>query len=582
MYYLNDINIILSGYSGEGIQHMGYCLSYTLYKNNYYIKTYNNIPSEILSPTKTKNDISEFFIRFNINKIISYYNFKNTILILTNFLSLKKNLKYINKNSILILSFNKKNFLLLKKNDYIYKKIINNKIIKINIKKYININLLLKYNIKKLSLKNYFKNSFLIGILLYILNLSYKFTIKYFKQKFKKKKNIFLLNYYLIKKGIKISKTFNFKYYIKKNKNKKINKKYKIINGNLGIVLGLILSSIKFNKKIFFSSYPITPSISIYKYFKKYSKLFKIIIFNSEDEISSICTSIGASLNYKKYIGITATSGPGMSLLQESLGLAIVLEIPLIIINVQRVGPSTGFPTKLEQSDLMQSIYGRHGEAPLPVFALYNIKNIIKLIYLIFKLSFELMSPIIILSDIFLSNNLSLWKKKINNIFKIKNIKINKKLIYNYNKKKIIGGLITNINNHKKIIIKRQNKINYIIKKYYKYTYKFIGYKNGKILIISWGSNYEIIKETLNILFKKKIYKIGYLHLICLYPIPKKIIEYYSKKFNKIIIFELNNKQLIYIIKSYCKININIISYNKMNGKHLNILKIIKFIKKKY
>ncbi|MDH3004340.1 MAG: 2-oxoacid:acceptor oxidoreductase family protein [Candidatus Shikimatogenerans sp. JK-2022] len=580
----NDINIILSGFSGEGIQFMGYHLSYVLYKTNFYIKTYNNIPSEIYSPTKTITDISEFIIRFSKKKIISYYKFKRTILIVTNYLSLKKNIKYIKKNSLLILDFNKKNYLLLKNDIKINKIIQKTKKIYLNSKKYIKYNILIEYKIKKLSDINLYKNSILLGILLYILNIPIKYSKFFFKKK-NKKKNIYLLNYYLLKLGFKIGVSkIKYKINLKIN-NILSNKKYKIINGNLGIVLGLISSSLFYNIGIFFSSYPITPSITISKYLKKNINNINIKFFEAEDEISAICTSIGASIYNNKYIGVTATSGPGMSLLQESLGLAVVLEIPLIIINVQRVGPSTGYPTKLEQSDLMQAIYGRHGEAPIPVFALNNINNTIKLIYYIFKISLELMTPIIVLSDIYISSNLSLWKINKYKLFKKKNykIKVNKKLISNYskNKFKCIGGLIKNINLHKKQIKKRQNKINYILNKYINLTYIYKGNKKGKILVISWGSNYEIIKESIYILINKK-YKIGYLHLISIYPLPSKIIEKISKNYNKIIIFELNNKQLIYIIKSYCKIYIDIKSNNKLTGDPFTILDIKNYIIKNY
>ncbi|WGH24788.1 MAG: 2-oxoacid:acceptor oxidoreductase family protein [Candidatus Shikimatogenerans bostrichidophilus] len=572
----SDINIILSGYSGEGIQFMGYHLSYILYINNYYIKTYNNIPSEILSPTKTITDLSEFIIRFSNKKINSYFNFKNNIFLFTNYISFKKNLIYIKYYSILILDFNdielkkilKSNILNKIKYKYIYY---------LNSKKKINIKLKIKYNILEI---NRLKNSFYIGFLLYLLNLSINTSKKFLKKKLIHKKKLFLLNYRLLKLGYKIGKKNKIlKINLLKNKLKS-NITNQLINGNLGITLGLIFSSIKYNKGIFYSSYPITPSTSINYYLKKNLKYIKSLkIFDAEDEISAINTSIGASL-YNKYIGVVSTSGPGMSLIQESLGLAVVYEIPLIIINVQRVGPSTGYPTKIEQSDLMQAIYGRHGEAPIPVFAIYKISNIIKLISFIFKLSFKLQTPIIILSDISISNNYSLSKKlKYYNI-KINNIKIKKKLVNNINKDKCIGGLVTDINNHYNIIKKRQSKINYILN-YKKINYLFNIDKYGKILIISWGSTYEIIIESINKLIKKK-YKIGYIHFICLYPIQYELIENNYYKFKKIVVFELNNKQLYYIIKSYSNINLNLFYYNKMNGQSFTISEIVKYIKKIY
>ncbi|WGH26597.1 MAG: 2-oxoacid:acceptor oxidoreductase family protein [Candidatus Shikimatogenerans bostrichidophilus] len=607
----NDITIIISGFAGEGIQFMGYHLTYILYKKKFFIKTFSEIPSEIFSPKKDYYDISNYTIRFSKNKIISYEKLSN-ILVVTNYLSLKKNLNKIKKNSLILMDFNKKNLSIFKKKK---KKIIKNnyKIFNFNSLNYINYNLLLKFKIKKISYINFFKNSFLLGIILYILNIYKKKYFFFFKKKIKKK-NISLLNYLILKKGIKFGKKKIKKKILLKNKNKyKFN--YKLINGNYGLVLGLISSAIKYNINIYYSSYPITPATNIYKYFNKYKKICNIKMLKSEDEISSICSAIGASFTGK--IGITATSGPGMSLIQESLGLAVILELPLIVINVQRVGPSTGLPTKLEQSDLMQAIYGRHGESPIPVFSISNIKNSFKICFYALKIALEFMTPVIILSDIYISNNYDLWnileykKYKKKNIFK-KNINlIKKKKIfkrnkyytkpwyypgYNYKffKKKnyehCIGSLEKNYKNnvsyntinHEKMVKIRQKKINLIIKKYNNKFYIKAGLKKGKLLIISWGSTYDIIKESITYLLKKK-FKICFLHLECIYPLNYKIINKIIKNFKKIIFFELNNKQLIYIIKSYCNILYKkIYFFNKIQGIPFNKKEIINFIKKKY
>ncbi|WGH26065.1 MAG: 2-oxoacid:acceptor oxidoreductase family protein [Candidatus Shikimatogenerans bostrichidophilus] len=613
----NDITIILSGMSGEGIQFMGNNLCYILYKNNFFFKTFNEIPSEILSPKKDFYDISNFIIRFSNKKIISYEN-EIDILIVTNYFSLVKNIKNIKKKCIIIADFNNKNNYLLKKNKKILLIIKKNIFLNINSLKYLNI-ILKKNKIKKISILDKIKNSFLLGILLYILNLKKKKILNFFKKKIKKKKYIYL-NYLIFKKGFNLFKKKKKikKFNIKKNK---INKKkyiYKIINGNYGIVLGLISGSKKYNIKIYYSSYPITPATNIYKYFNIYKKICNIKIFNYEDEISSICSSIGASFTGR--IGITATSGPGMSLIQESLGLAVILELPLIIINVQRAGPSTGLPTKLEQSDLMQSIYGRHGEAPIPVLAISSIKNSFKISLYAFKIAIEFMTPVIILSDIYISNNLSLlnileYKKYKNINFKEKNIKLinnennlfkrnkyyTKKWYlpgYNYkfkkkynNKEHCIGSLEKNFindnvsynnKNHEKMIKIRQKKINSIIKKYNNKFFIFKGYKKGKIIIISWGSTYEIIKESIYYLIKKK-YKISLLHLECIYPLNYININKIIDKFKKILILELNNKQLFYIIKYYCNFfKKKLYYFNKIQGIPFNKKEIINNIKKIY
>ncbi|WGH27094.1 MAG: 2-oxoacid:acceptor oxidoreductase family protein [Candidatus Shikimatogenerans bostrichidophilus] len=608
----NVLTIALSGFSGEGIQFMGNHLSYILYKKNFFLKTFSEIPSEIFSPKKDITDISNFIIKFSNKNIISYYN-KIDILIVTNYLSLKKNIKNIKNNSIIIIDNNKKKF-----NYFLKKKFKKNKIIIFNSLKLINFKILKKYKINRLSLILKFKNSLLLGIILYILNISKKYSLEYFKKKIKKK-NILLINYFFLKLGFNYAKKKINKKYIfikKKNNNNNKKKKYKLINGNYGLVLGLISGSIKYNINIFYSSYPITPATNIYKYFNFYKKICNIKILEAEDEISSICSAIGSSFTGR--IGIVATSGPGMSLMQESLGLAVMLELPLIIINVQRAGPSTGLPTKLEQSDLMQAIYGRHGESPLPVFSISSIKNSFRISLYAFKISIEFMTPVIILSDIYISNNLCLWnifehKNYKNKNFKKKNINIinknnnfflrNKYYVkkwyypgYNYKlKKKInyehcIGGLEKNFKNdnisynnknHQKMIKIRQKKINNIIKKYNNNFFIFKGYKKGNILIISWGSTYEIIKESISNLLKKK-YKIGFLHIECIYPLQYKKINKIINNFNKIIFFEINNKQLLYIIKSYCKIKNKIFNFNKIQGIPFTKEEIINKIKNIY
>ncbi|WGH25702.1 MAG: 2-oxoacid:acceptor oxidoreductase family protein [Candidatus Shikimatogenerans bostrichidophilus] len=584
--YNLDLCVIFSGLSGEGIQFMGHHFCYILYKKKFFIKTLNEIPSEIFSPTKQISDISNFIIRFSNKNIISYEK-KTNIIIVTNYLSLKKNINNIENNCFFIIDFNQNNLNLLKNDKKLFLKLKTKKKFIFNSSNYINYNLLIKYKIK-LSYIKFLKNSFLLGLLLYILNISKKYSLEYFKKKVKIK-NILLINYLILKLGIKIGKKKikNNKLYINVNNNKN---KYKLINGNYGIVLGIISAAIKYNVNIFYASYPITPATTIHKYLYKYKKICNIKILEAEDEISSICSSIGASFSGK--IGITATSGPGMSLIQESLGLAFMLELPLIVINVQRGGPSTGLPTKLEQSDLMQAIYGRHGEAPIPVLAISSIKNCFRILLYALKISIEFMTPVIILSDILISNNLCLWKiseykkyKKLNIIKKnIKNnfFKRNKNYTKEWNypgkKKNIyknycIGGLEKNFLNdnnnmyHEKMVNIRQKKIN-SISKYFKKFYIFNGKKNGKILIISWGSTYEIIKESIKFLLKKK-YKIGFIHLECIYPFPYKIIDKISKNFKFLIIFELNNKQLFYIIKSYC---------NKLNNKKIFFIKKIKGI----
>ncbi|WP_212113318.1 2-oxoacid:acceptor oxidoreductase family protein [Candidatus Shikimatogenerans silvanidophilus] len=601
----NNFILLFSGKSGDGIQFIGNLFANNAIYNGYNIKTLSNFPSEIQTPHYIQ-DNSSFQINFGIEKKVTYIGDKVDFLISMNFFSLKKNINKVKKNGIILLD------------DYNFypnniKKILNNysyNFLKIkNIIENIIINK--SYFFIKSKLINKIKNIFILGFVCSYFYNNYKFIKPICRILLKNNLNKDLLNanIFFLKKG------FNFG--LKKNKikieinnkielinKKKINnliKKNKLIyiNGNEAISLGIIYACKKAKLNLFFSSYPITPSSSIIHFlFKNKNKNIKI--FQAEDEISAITSAIGAS--YAGSMGVTSTSGPGMSLKQEAIGLAIILELPLLIINVQRSGPSTGIPTKSEQSDLMQALYGRHGISSIPVFSSSSPSNCFEIAYNSIKVAIEKMTPVILLSEGILSN--SSEKFFLPKLSKLENIKIFKKKTYkpyyrnnnfvrpwivpgtyglehtigSLEKEHITGKVSYEYKNHNLMIKIREKKINYIYN-YNFYKKNIIGNDFGKILLIGWGSTYDIIISVINSLPKKDSYFISYIHINYINPFPKWIKDVIFN-FKKVIIIELNQGQLINIIRYKFLIDAIPLNPYTLNSEKLKTNYIIYNIKK--
>lgn len=575
---MNSLNILFAGNSGEGIQFLGKIFAYICTSLGNYISTFSDFPSEIRSPNNSKSGISVFKIQIS-NKKISYIGDKYDVFIVMNAFSLKKYLNKLKIGGIIIADisgFNKKQ---LKLAGYVENPLKNKNYIFYNIK-----------IINKLNIKN--NNMFILGFLCWFYNISINQIQNLIKMKFFKKK--IKINLILLKAGFFFGKK-NF--FLKEKKLKLISnlklKNYININGNEGISLGLIAACKKANIKMFYSGYPITPASEIFSYLSNI-KINGIKTFQAEDEISAITSSIGAS--YSGHLGITGTSGPGMSLKQEGLGLCFMLELPLVVINVQRAGPSTGLPTKTEQSDLLQAFYGRHGECPIPILASKSPYNCFYISFIACKIAIEYMTPVIILSDGYIANCYETCKiPKEKNLNKIK-INYKKNIIYypyernkngvrywvppgNIGFENIIGGLekkhltgnvSTDKDNHEFMIKNRQNKINKI-KKYLPIQKINIGQKKGKLLILSWGSTYGCITEAVKILIIKG-YSVSSMHLEYIYPFPNGIKEIIYN-FEKILIPEINNGQLINIIRN--NFLIDPIALNKIKGIPFTISDII-------
>jgi 2-oxoglutarate ferredoxin oxidoreductase subunit alpha len=364
---------------------------------------------------------------------------------------------------------------------------------------------------------------------------------------------------------------------------------YRSIMGNQALSMGLIAGSQKSGLPLFLGSYPITPATDILHELSKY-KNFGIRTFQAEDEIAGISAAIGAS--YGGSIGLTTTSGPGMALKTEALGLAMMLEIPLVIVNIQRGGPSTGLPTKTEQSDLMQAYYGRNGEAPIPVLAASTPSDCFEMAFEAVRIAIEHMTPVILLSDGYIANGAEPWKyptaselPKIEVHFKTSldegeekflPYKRNEKLarpwaipgtpglehrIGGLEKQAETGNISYDSDNHEFMVKTREAKVEKIAD-YIPLQTIDSGKEKGKVLVLGWGSTYGTIKSSVQEL-QDKGRDVSHAHLKYVRPFPKNLGDI-LKNFETVLIPEINNGQLIKIIRD--KYFVDAKGFNRIMG----------------
>jgi 2-oxoglutarate ferredoxin oxidoreductase subunit alpha len=359
--------------------------------------------------------------------------------------------------------------------------------------------------------------------------------------------------------------------------------------GNQALSMGLIAASQKSGLSIFLGTYPITPASDILHELSKH-KAFGIKTFQAEDEIAGISAAIGAS--YGGSIGVTTTSGPGMALKTEAMGLAVMLEIPLVIINIQRGGPSTGLPTKTEQSDLLQAYYGRNGECPMPVIASSTPSDCFDAAYEAVRIAVQHMTPVILLSDGYIANGAEPWKFPVaadlapiqvsfkttldEGETKFMPYKRDEKLVRPWavpgtagfehriggiEKQDVTGNVSYDPENHQHMVNTRQAKVDKIAD-YIPLQRLDSGPETGKVLVLGWGSTYGAIKTAVTEL-QALGHAVSHAHIKYMRPFPKNLGSIIAG-FDKVLIPELNNGQLIKIIRDQYLVDAK--GYNKVMG----------------
>jgi 2-oxoglutarate ferredoxin oxidoreductase subunit alpha len=434
------------------------------------------------------------------------------------------------------------------------------------------------------------KNMFVLGFLYWMYNRDMDSTIKFLKDKFGKKPEILESNTRALKAGYNFgdtTETFTTTYRVEKAK--MAPGVYRSIMGNQALAYGLIAASQKSGLPLFLGSYPITPASDILHELSRY-KSFGVRTFQAEDEIAGITSAIGAA--YGGALAVTTTSGPGMALKAEAMGLAVMLEIPLLICDIQRGGPSTGLPTKTEQSDLLQAYYGRNGECPMPVLSASTPSDCFDAVYEAVRIAVQHMTPVIFLSDGYIANGAEPWRfPKAEDLLPIE-IKFKTELghgeekfqpylrdeklvrpwaipgtpglehrIGGLEKQNITGNVSYDPENHQLMIKIREEKVEKIAD-HIPLQKLDSGPEKGELLVLGWGSTYGAIKSAVAEL-QHEGYAVSHAHLRHLRPFPKNLGEI-LKNFHQVLIPEINNGQLIKIVRD--KYFVDAKAYNKIMG----------------
>ncbi|HEU4609671.1 MAG TPA: 2-oxoacid:acceptor oxidoreductase family protein, partial [Chitinophagaceae bacterium] len=368
---LSDVVIKFAGDSGDGMQLTGTQFSNNTALLGLDLATFPDFPAEIRAPQGSLPGVSGFQLRFSSDQVFTPGD-ECDVLVAMNAAALKVNLKGLKKGGKIIVNtdgFDSKNLRLANYPDGINPledgSLDNYEVIRMDVTK------MTREALKDIALgmkeKDRAKNMFVLGFLYWMYNRDMESTIKFLRDKFGKKPEILESNIRTLQAGYNYgdtTETFTTTYRVEKARMEP--GQYRSIMGNQALTYGLIAAAEKSGLPLFLGSYPITPASDILHELSKH-KTFGVRTFQAEDEIAGIASAIGAS--YGGSLAVTTTSGPGVALKAEAMGLAVMLEIPLIICNIQRGGPSTGLPTKTEQSDLMQAYYGRNGECPIPIIA---------------------------------------------------------------------------------------------------------------------------------------------------------------------------------------------------------------------
>lgn len=578
---LDHVVIRFSGDSGDGMQLTGTIFSNLSAVFGNDISTFPDYPAEIRAPQGTLSGISGFQIHLGTKKVYTPGD-KADVLVAMNPAALKVNVKNLRKGSIVIIdtdSFTKRDLdkAEFKTNDPIEELGLTDKVQVVPAP----ISTMVRDGLAEYGLDNKAalrcKNMFTLGLVCWLFDRPLDHAMTMLQTKFSKKPDIAKANIKALTDGYNYGHNIHASvstYRIEGSK--KEPGIYKDVSGNNATSYGLIAAAEKSGLQLFLGSYPITPATDILHELSKYKNL-GVITVQAEDEIAGICTSIGAS--FAGCLSATSTSGPGLALKSEAIGLAVIAELPLVIIDVQRGGPSTGMPTKSEQTDLMQALYGRNGESPLVVLAATTPTDCFDMAFWAAKLAVEHMTPVILLTDAFIANGSAAWRipDYMNDFPDIKPNYVSNYhgeavwKPYRRNKESFvrywatpgmegfahrIGGLekdydtsaiSTDPKNHQKMVQTRQAKIDKIADFIPEVEVK--GDKDdAELLIVGWGGTSGHLHEVMDTM-RRNGQKVALAHFRFINPLPKNTAEV-LKRYPKVVVAEQNNGQFANYLRS--------------------------------
>lgn len=570
----DTVVIRFAGDSGDGMQVTGGQLTTTSAVMGNDVHTFPDFPAEIRAPAGTLPGVSGFQLNFS-SKAIHTAGDRLNNLVAMNPAALKVNLKDLEDGGLLILNENSFIEKELKKAGYENNPLETGELEKFRVFQLpiteLTLNAVKVFKLSH-SQASKCKNMFALGIIYWLYYRPIEPTLNWLNKKFEQKENIRDANIAALKAGYNYALTiglFTERYVVKKASLKP--GKYRQITGNEAIALGAVVLAEKNQKNLLLSGYPITPASAVLQNLAKYQSE-KITVFQAEDEIAAMSATVGAA--YGGALAMTVTSGPGFDLKSEALGLAVMTELPCVVINVQRAGPSTGMPTKTEQADLLMAMYGRHGECPVPILAPKSPSDCFEIIIQAFQIAVKYMTPVIILSDGYLATSAEPWLIPLENKTenKLGELEFSEKWVIpgTKNKEFRLGGLEKDIktgnisydpDNHQNMVNKRADKIKNI--QDFIEDQEIIGNKSGEILVVSWGGTYGSVFTAVELLQQQEI-DISLCHLKNLNPFPKDL-KNILKSFKKILVVELNNGQLCKLLRAEYLVDAQAVT--KMTGK---------------
>ncbi|ELZ1261344.1 2-oxoacid:acceptor oxidoreductase subunit alpha [Vibrio fluvialis] len=580
--------ICFAGDSGDGIQLLGERFSDNSSKLGNDVMTLPDYPAEIRAPSGTTSGVSAFQLQFSSSEIFTPGD-EFSVLIALNAAALKSKLAQLAQGGLVLIDldgFSQKNLELagyqsdpLTDNSLSPYRVIADNFTRLTVQA------LAELTISSKLVKRS-KNFFMLGIVFWIYSRSLESTLLWIREKFASNSVVMEANILALKSGFNYAETteiFSDCFQVAAVAEK--SGLYRTVSGNEALSLGLVCAADKLKRPLFLGSYPITPASDILHTLAQYQR-FGVTTFQAEDEIAAACSALGAS--YAGALGATSTSGPGLCLKTETINLAVMAELPLVVINVQRGGPSTGLPTKTEQSDLLLSIYGRNGDSPLPVLAAASPADCFDMALEACRLATTFMTPVILLSDGYLANGSESWQvpNPDEMDFALKSVEVKAGPFHPYqrdesyksrswvipgtkDKMHRIGGLekqsVTgepshDPENHQRMTEERAEKINNIRHFIPKQT--LTGNCNDSVLVMSWGGTLGSVATAIAHL-RERGAAVAHVHLRYLNPFPANL-ETIIKHFDHVLVFELNNQQLVKVIRS--QFGISARSVTQVNG----------------
>lgn len=595
---LDNVVVRFSGDSGDGMQLTG-----TLFSNlsailGNEISTFPDYPSEIRAPQGTLGGVSGFQVHLGSSKIYTPGDDPD-VLVVMNPAALKVNATAIKKGGIIIFdsdTFNKSGF---EKAGFTTE----NPFEELSISETIQLIPAALSTLTQSSLDGFgfdnktvlrSKNMFALGLVCWLFNRPIDQAIHFLQNKFGKKPTILQANVKVLTDGFNYGNNLHLAIstYLVEKSHETPKGSYTSISGNKATAWGLIAAAQKSGLQLFLGSYPITPATDI-MHELALRKDMGVKVVQAEDEIAGITSAIGAS--FAGSLAATSTSGPGLALKSEAIGLAVMAELPLVIVDVMRGGPSTGLPTKTEQTDLLQALYGRNGESPAVVMAAGTPDDCFHFAFMASKIALEHMTPVILLTDAFIGNGTSLWKlpklaelPKINPNFvkpgmegckvtardeetnarywSVPGMKGFSHRNGGLEKDYETGCISSDPFNHEKMVNVRQAKIDYISN--FLPELKVEGNAEADMLVIGWGGTHGHLMSAVNSL-NKKGQKIALAHFNYINPLPKNTVEV-IQRYKKVVVCELNSGQFATFLRSKVPA-VEFLQYNKVQGQPFTV-----------